>query len=335
MERKAYKIPKGKILVFGDLHLTNRSRGRHKDYEQEARETMEIVENLVKEEKPKAVFLLGDIIGYTDTVLKHGDFFTRMLKFFMKLNTITKGNVFTVKGNHDIAPVTDFNTLEGIGLLKNPLYVDSENVRYHFVNYGEEENKIQLAVQKNIDNENQIANIVLGHNDYAIDNENTWYPTDNPLYISNLKNMAGVRLIISGHIHATSMDVLETAIDGQRVFLYYTGSPSRVASNDRHNSCGYVTFDYEGDSDRVSYSIEDIELRPIEELLEEEVEKTSEEVKEEINKESIKDVVNMLSQRRTSKLDISDQIDRLPDTLFSERGKKYVKKVIQEEKNRA
>lgn len=324
-------------MVIGDIHLTNRDRGRHKNYEEESLETMSIIEDIVAKEKPVAIFFLGDLIGYTDTVLKHGVFFIRVLKFFMNLNTVTDGNVFTVKGNHDIAPTTDFNTLAGIGLIKVPRYVDCKNVRYHFVQYGMEEEQIELAVNKNIDGDNQIANIVLGHNDYAIDNETTWYQTDDPLLISNLKNMKGVRMIISGHIHATSEDVMETAIDGERVFLYYPGSICRVASNDKHEDCGYVIFDYDNDSDRVSYMIESIDLRPLEDILVEETEEeaTAEETSKEVDKESIKDVVNMLAKRKTSKLNVEDQIDKLPDRLFTDRGKKFVKKVIEEEKNKA
>lgn len=325
------------MLVFADLHLTNRTRGRHKDYEAESKETMNIIEGIVADEKPKTIIFLGDIIGYSDTVLKHGDFFTRVLGFFMNLNRMTEGRVFTVKGNHDIAPTTDFDTLTGVGLLKNPQYLDSDNVRYHFVNYGDEKEPIQLAVRKDINGENQIANIVFGHNDFAIDNQTTWYQTEDPLYVSTLTNLSGVRMIVSGHIHMTSEDLIETEIDGNRVDVYYPGSICRVASNDHHEVCSYLCFDYSGDSDRVSVEIEELSLRPLSDILEEkpEDEQTAEEIEESVNKESIKDVVNMLSQRRLRKTDIFDQIESLPEALFSERGKKYTKKVITEQKNRA
>lgn len=333
MERKTYKIPKGKVLVFGDLHTTNRSRGRHKDYESESYEAMRVIEEKVRKEKPVAIVFLGDIIGYTDTVLKHGEFFTNVLKFFMHLNNVTNGRVFSVKGNHDLVPVTDYDTLEGLGLLKNPNYVDSENVRYHFINYGEEDEAIELSVSENIDGENEVANIIFGHNDYSIDDVTTWYQTDTPHPVSGMHNFKGVKMIVSGHIHHTSDDVMVTSIDGERVLVFYTGSMTRVAGNDAFDYSCYMIYDYEDGDNHIFYEIDTIDMCPLEDILypkEEPKDKA-----EKVNEENIHEVVKYLAENNTSVIDVYEQIDRLPESMFTQRGKDFVKKIIQEQKNQA
>lgn len=328
-ERENYTIPKGKVLIFGDIHLTNKDIGRHKNYEKESLETITRIEKIVREEKPVAIFFLGDLIGYRDTVLQHGDFFTKVLNFFIGLNKATNGRVFTVKGNHDIAPRTDFDTLDGIDLIKVPNYVDCENVRYHFVNYGEEYEPLDIP------EDNNITNVVLGHNFYLPDTYYDGYGgKGEPILVPELKNMAGIKMIITGHIHGCMDDTATTILDGKEVFVYYTGSFSRSASNDKHETSTYIRFEYLDNSDRVSYTIEPVQLTPLEEILIPKEKILDAETADKVKEETIKEVVEVLAQRKVCVLDFKEQIDKLPAGLFSDEAMEYTKNVLAHQVNK-
>lgn len=243
------KIFGGRVLVFGDLHLSCTYEGQHVSYILECYKNMDNILTKVKDEKPSAVFLLGDVIGVNERNLRDRQFLLRVFLFFQSLNDLTGGNVFSVKGNHDKGDFSDFDFLVGAGMIKNPDYVDyysskedydrlgeeSLEVRFHFVNYGDENRELSIA-------EGNASNIVLGHADYIIDGVTNWYQHKGGVQLSRLSNYKGVELVVSGHIHNPSEEVLSTMIGDWAIDLFYTGSPSRTA--ERFNDCWYVSFEY-------------------------------------------------------------------------------------------
>lgn len=250
---KEYKVFGGRILVFGDLHLSCTYEGQHINYTLECYKNMDNIVTKVKDEKPSAVFFLGDIIGVNERNLRDRQFLMRVFLFFQTLNELTGGNVYSVKGNHDKGDFSDFDFFLGVGLLKNPNYVDyyssledynsngeeALEVRFHFVNYGDESRELDMY-------EGEGSNIVLGHADYLIDGVTNWYQHKGGVYLSRLSNFKGVELVVSGHIHNASTEVLSTMIGDKSIDLFYTGSPARTA--ERVNDCWYVSFEYENGS---------------------------------------------------------------------------------------
>ena len=192
---KEYKVFGGRILVFGDLHLSCTYEGQHINYTLECYKNMDNIVTKVKDEKPSAVFFLGDIIGVNERNLRDRQFLMRVFLFFQTLNELTNGNVYSVKGNHDKGDFSDFDFFLGVGLLKNPNYVDyycsledynsngeeALEVRFHFVNYGDESRELDMY-------EGEGSNIVLGHADYLIDGVTNWYQHKGGVYLSRLSN---------------------------------------------------------------------------------------------------------------------------------------------------
>lgn len=238
------KVCGGKILLFGDLHLSSSYEGQHISYISDCYANMERIRNICDSDKPSAVVFLGDLIGVNERSIRDRQFFMRVLQFFEYLNSLCDGNVFSVKGNHDAGDFTDFDFLLGMGLIKNPKYIDYytpdgkyHEVRFHIVNYGHERDVLSL-----VDMNEGVSNVVLGHADYYIDGVTNWYSARNGVELCMLDNFCGVELVVSGHIHIPSEQILYTALkDGSSVGLFYTGSPSRTA--ERFDDCWYVCFE--------------------------------------------------------------------------------------------
>lgn len=320
MER--YKIYGGKVLVFGDMHLSCTYEGQHKDYTYECYCAMDTLIKRVKEEKASAVIFLGDIVGVNERNVRDRQFLLRILLFFKTLNELTGGHVYSVKGNHDIGDFSDFDFLIGAGLLKNPSYIDyyaskpegdnSENdlheVRFHIVNYGEENR--ELCKPEGDD----CSNIVLGHADYLIDGVTNWYEHKGGVTLSRLGNFSGVELVISGHIHSPSEQVLSTAIGGNAVDLFYTGAIGRTS--ERYNDCWYVTFEYSDGSTEYNASLfgldpaEDV-FYPKENFIGEGVdEEEAERIKQ---TEQLTNIVKEIMESRMTSGDLFGQIRAVPN----------------------
>ena len=338
VERSIYSIIGGNILIFGDLHLSSTYEGRHKSYVSDCFYAMKHIKDLVIEQKPSMVVFLGDIVGVQERTLRDRPFLVEVLMFFRELNKITNNNVYAVKGNHDIADYSDFDSLVALGLIKNPRYVDffgeDENdleVRFHFVNYGEEERELIIP------EEGGFSNVVLCHNDIQVSGVTNWYtPTKGAKELSTLKNWSNVDLVISGHIHHPSREIVFTSINNvNSIGLFYPGCPTRVANTEKYNSCYAFTFKFAGRKDGTTYDVLTIKLKPYEEsfILDDTVvndkdEKTLEEVKE----ESLKNIIKEIMDGRIISYDMFDQIKGLPgltDTV-KELACGYLKKAIDE-----
>lgn len=238
------KIVGGKILLFGDLHLSSSYEGQHISYISDCYANMEKIRNICEENKPSAIVFLGDLIGVNERSIRDRQFFMRVLQFFEYLNSLCNNNVYSVKGNHDAGDFTDFDFLLGMNLIKNPDYIDYytndgkyHEVRFHFVNYGHERDELSL-----LDMNSGVSNVVLGHSDYYIDGVTNWYSARNGVELCGLDNFCGVELVVSGHIHIPSEQILYTVLkDQSSIGLFYTGSPARTA--ERFDDCWYVCFE--------------------------------------------------------------------------------------------
>ena len=311
----------GKILVFGDLHLSCNCVGAHKDYTFECYTYMGKILDYVKAEKAVAVFFLGDIVGVKERNIKDRQFFLRVILFFKKLNELTKGNVYSVKGNHDKGDFSDFDFLIGMGLLKNPSYVDyyrpSDNqeetkedlheARFHFVNYGDEDRRLVISEE-----ESSYSNIVLGHSNYYIEGVTNWYPSMNDrVDLNRLGNFKGVELIVSGHIHYPSAEVLSTNIGEDVIDLFYTGAIGRTA--ERYSDCWYVSFEYENGSTEYSADMfglipEEKAFYPKEELIDED----TDEKEQARQTESLTNLVKEIMAERMTSGDLFGQVRAVP-----------------------
>jgi predicted phosphodiesterase len=271
---------------------------------------MNLITEVVKREKPAWIIFLGDIIGVNERNIRDHQFLMRVLLFFETLNNITDGHVYTVKGNHDCGDFTDFDFLVGLGLIKNPEYLDYEGkdgveVRFHFVNYGQEHRKLDIL--------SNASNVVLGHADYYVEGVTTWYSAKQGIELSKLGNFCGVDLVISGHIHLPSSEILYTTLkDGKPVGLFYTGSPSRTA--ERIEACWYFYFEYSETENSTDFSAELMQLPSVEDTFypPENFELDEEESEEEERSQKLTDIVKEIIDSRLTTGNIEHQIMIIP-----------------------
>lgn len=329
-DRKSYTIKGGKILVFADLHFSIVYEGKHINYAYDCFDNMTKILDIVKKEKPKAVFFLGDIIGVKERNIIDRQFLMRIVLFFGMLFNITNGNVFTVRGNHDTGDFSDFDFISGLGYFKNPKYVDyvSDNgteLRFHFVNYGDEKLPLELA-------KDGASNIVLGHADYYIDGVTTWYSEKKGrVELKSLNNFCGVELVFSGHIHTPSKDMMYTNMpDGEVIGLFYPGSCSRTA--ERYDDCWYVSFEYNDDEGSVQYDANLMGLRKAEEVFHKDEDFVDEDTAEELNRktEALNVIIEEIFSSRLATGDLFGQIDKIPaDEDVKDLAKEYLQKAIE------
>lgn len=232
----------------------------------------------------------------------------------MKLNSYTHNNVYSVKGNHDIGDFSDFDMLVGMGLLKNPKYVDyfgddKLEIRFHFVNYGEEHYKLDITEYPIV-----ASNVVLGHADYYIEGVTNWYSAKSGVHLNELDNFCGVEMVISGHIHVPSDGEISYTVlkDDSTIGLFYVGSPSRVI--ERIDDCWYMWFEY--GNGETNYEADYFGLEPAskvfypkEEILEEMTESEKERV---YQSEKLTEYVKEIMESRLTSGDLFGQIDLVP-----------------------
>lgn len=322
MSKDTYKVFGGKIHIYGDMHFSCVYEGQHRDYILECYKNMDNIINKVKKDKPSAVIFLGDVIGVNERNIRDRQFLMRVFLFFDTLNRLTGNNVYAVKGNHDKGDFSDFDFFLGISLLKNPNYIDyygcskeeyesgntdALEVRFHFVNYGDEDRELTMSIDEGY------SNVVLGHNDYIIDGVTNWYQHKGGVPLSRLVNFAGVDLVVSGHIHNPSEEILTTTIKGEYpIGLFYTGSPARTA--ERFNDCWYIKFEFDGESTKYDADLFGLEpadkvFYPKEDILNEGNEDEAELARQ---SESLTNIVKEIMEGRMTSGDLFGQIRAVP-----------------------
>lgn len=325
MRLESCDIHGGRVLIFGDLHISSSFSGQHKNYQYECYYNMDKIISIVAKEKASAVIFLGDLVGVNEKNIRDRQFLMRTQNFFKVLNQATNGNVYSVKGNHDMGDFTDFDFFEGLGYIKNPKYInyygrkpgskkdDGLEIRFHLVNYGDEHKSLKLASSNDC-----ASDVVLGHCDYYIEGVTNWYSAGSNVELSKLDNYQGVALVFSGHIHIPSDEMLFTTLkNGDSIGLFYLGSPARVT--ERFDDCWYLAFEYtKSDSEdewSTSYDSIFMGLEPADEVFypkEDFIEDESEEALRENESAKLTDIVKEIMDSRIMTGDLNHQIDIVP-----------------------
>ena len=321
------KIYGGEILIIGDLHISDVFNGRHKSYLENCFYCLGKLNEIVEERKPKAIVLLGDIVGWVETNIRNRE----VLGMFCKiLKSWTRGGdcpIFVVKGNHDIKGYPEFLFLSEIGLITTSSacngYFDyysedgsSHEVRFHIVDYKEEDRPLNYA-------EDGVSNIVLGHNNYTIQGVTTWYAEHDGIELSMLQNFGNVDMVISGHIHNPSPEIYYTSMSsGNHCGLLYCGCPTRpIKDKNMYDYCWVGSIKYNTTDKSTDIETIRLELKPASEIFYEDdsfiEEKSEEALEEEIRKENLKGVLDDLLKYRMSQADPMAQIDVIPNATDS------------------
>lgn len=319
---------KEKLMIIGDTHFSDTFKGTHKDYKASSIRLMGHIINKIKAENPTRVIFAGDFIGVQEKNIRSRLFFLEVIKFLQEVNSLVNNEVYTLLGNHDIGSysVTDVSLLIELGLFKHieelDIYsVDSSKeplIRFHMIDYGLENEPLNLLKNG--------SNVVVGHNNFAF-NHDSLYGGQKGIVLANHKVWEGVDLVLSGHIHIPSHEVISGRIGDSVSNLFILGCPARVM--ERIDDCWYVTFDVE-DKDRVVYEAKPFDLWSVEEEFLPKVEEIEEDKEKSIRDKNLRGIIKELNESKLMQGGLFEQIDRFPmvSKEVKERAKEILGKVM-------
>lgn len=306
---------RGKVLVIGDLHFSDAYVGSHKDYWQNCLEVAGTITNIIRNNNITHLFLTGDLFGLKEKNFKNRDSLLTMMVLFQEWNRLTNNNVYSLVGNHDIGgKTTDFNVFEAIGLIKTTsllqedsetvAYVDIGCVRYHLIDYGAEHKKLSIKTGEHAEN------VGITHADIQVTGKTTWwYPSKTTYELATMDNWVGLGLVVAGHIHNPSPQMVETSICGSsnNTMLFYVGNPTRPSrNNDWSNVWGIVIDATETTAD---LDIIPINLKPFNEIMATTVsDEDSAKVTDDVDLVRVSDLTKVLETLHEYKLDTPDDI---------------------------
>lgn len=321
-------IKGGEILAIGDLHISDVFEGKHINYLENCFKVLRQLKDIIYERKPSAVVFLGDLVGWNETNIKSRAVLAMLCDFFKSINEVS--HVFAVRGNHDMKGYPDFQFLASLGLIDVTSSFDyvrpdgGTELRFHLVNYGEEDRHLDTIEE---------GNVVFGHNNYTIDGVTNWYQSHDGIELVTLQNFSEVDMVISGHIHNPSPEMVSVTMPSEKVCaLFYVGCPTRpIKINDNYNQVWLASFEYNEETEETDYDMIPFELEPYESLYysDDEVinEKTEKEVEEELRKEALAEVLGDIMKYRMLQGDYMKQIDVIPNA--SDEAKQVAKDYLQ------
>lgn len=324
-----------KVLCIGDLHISDVFNGRHKDYLSNCFKILREISEKAEQENPACIVFMGDLIGWSETNIKSREVLTMVIRVLIKLNKICP--VFSVRGNHDIKGFPDFNLLCTLGLIKDSVATDGyfsysangvEQCRFHIVDYGKESEPLELS--------DVASDIVLGHNNYTVQGLTNWYQSKGGIELGQIENYNGVEVVISGHIHNPSPQLLSTTMpDGNICQLFYVGCPTRpIAEESKYNTCWYAEFGYDSGIDQTQFYIEPMNLESYEDIFIDDdtvlTEDNADENAEKLRKEALTETLSAIMDYEIVTGDYCTQVDNIPNATNNakEIAKEYIRKAM-------
>lgn len=182
-----------KIIIYGDIHLSSRNYGSHRDYPRETLEYFTKITETVEKEGATHLIGLGDLTYGKFHSLEYRKEVEEQLEKQYKL---TRGNRYELKGNHDSATygMTEYEFYLEKGLIKQSENLTIGNVNISMIDYGKHK-KVDIITP-----DKEMVNIVLAHDYYKF--RDTQLPNyGNAIELESMEEWFGVDLIICGHIH--------------------------------------------------------------------------------------------------------------------------------------
>ncbi len=313
------RIVGGKVLLIGDLHISDIFTGKHKDYLSNCFSVLGKLSRIIDEKQPSAIVLMGDIVGNRETNIKSREVLSKFCDVLQAWNNVCP--VYTVTGNHDLKGFSDLTFLSRLGLIRTSASFDGvldyygteeqelPEARFHIVDFGDERRELDIC--------HGTSNIVLGHNNFTIQGVTNWYQEHDGLEVAMMSNFADVDMVISGHIHAPSPDIAQVrTTSGNTCQLLYLGCPTRPSKDANiYTSCWVGEVEYFAELGYTDVNTIALELDAIEDVFYEDdeliTEKTEYELQEELRKENLKGVLEDLTKYRLGAGDPIQQIENI------------------------
>lgn len=331
------KVVGEKVLIIGDLHFSDVYTGRHKNYLANCFSVLADIRDTVIARKPAAVVFLGDIVGQSEGNVKNREVLSQLCQFFTDIKKVSR--VFCVRGNHDFnGSFPEFQFLSNLGFFETSASCDGyfdyfgeesqevPEVRFHLVDYGAESKPLVLKGGSTTD-------IILAHNNFVIQGMTTWYSAKGGIELSGMSNFRGAYMVISGHIHNPSPQMIQTEmVGGGSCMLFYPGCPTRpTLDSGVYETCWYVEFSYSAENKETSYDALPFKLATVsdtfydsEDFVEE---RTEEELYDIERKQALHEVLNNMMNSRMSSIDLISQVYAVPTA--SDAAKKLAASYLQ------
>lgn len=241
-----------RILVYGDIHLSSKNYGMHRDYPNESLALLKHITETAIEVRATHIIGLGDFSYGRFHSLEYRMEVENELK---RQNMITNGNRYELKGNHDKASygMTEYEYYLIQGLLKSTEHLSFDKASISLLDYG----KDKVTIEENK------QNIVLMH-DYYKFNDSNLPVYGEPKILDTKTEWKGVDFIFGGHIHDTIKLNGVIADSGKTTGLVYLGCPCRPSYSDKLQDKGYYGLISLSD-DKVNIEIIDFDLPSISE----------------------------------------------------------------------
>lgn len=183
----------GRIGIYGDIHLSSRNYGAHRNYPEECMEYFRKITSITEEQHLTHLIGLGDLtFGKFHTL----EFRRSVKNELARQYKLVNGNRYELKGNHDISSSMterDYYVDEGIIIPSQSLTIGSLNIS--MVDYGKSD-----TTQMNIVDDMQYTNVILAHDFYKFSNSNV-ANFGAAIILDNMENWFGADILICGHVH--------------------------------------------------------------------------------------------------------------------------------------
>lgn len=213
-----------KIVVYGDIHLSSKNYGAHRNYPKDTLDILRMITNKAIEINATHIIGLGDFAYGRFNTLEYRSSVESELE---KQLNLTNGNRYELKGNHDSAGygMTEYEYYIQKGMLKPSTNLSIGKVNITMVDYGK-------ARKTEFNYDESSINIIFAH-DYLTFKDAHMPNFGKSIELDEFTQWYGVDHIVCGHIHSSGLyeGLMIKQIDGQsvgkRVTLDYLGSMSR------------------------------------------------------------------------------------------------------------
>lgn len=300
-----------KIGIYGDIHLSSKNHGAHRDYPNESLHYFQEITRVTKEKGITHLIGCGDFTFGRFHSLEYREAVEKELSEQFRL---TNGNRWELRGNHDEAGygLTERDFYVSKGLLKGSENLSIGSLNITMVDYG----KTADVIPNIIDDETHI-NVIIAH-DY-LKFSNTQLPNfGKAIDIDNFTQWFGCDYLVCGHIHKI-LDFSGYIVKDENMVheckVHYMGCMSRPAfSENGLDEVGQVLIITVMDDGTVDVDFENIQLWSIEESFNIEMKAEEKKKKEEkINRVDISDVVKQLDSHDRNIGSVDQIIESMTD----------------------
>ena len=315
-----------KVVVFGDRHIEDVYRGKHKNYRKNSIDCMNLTLDVVSEEKPDLYIETGDFIGVRKDiswVSQDRGLLKETAQFLKDLNCPVVINT----GNHDIHvgdEKNDYKFLSDLGYFSRPQQFeeggasvvkletskDDMPIYLHFVKYGCDD-----VVLKGFKDG---FNVAITHGDFRVGNK-TFSGNPDAIDLITHEPFFEMDYIINGHIHDPMETVEEfTFYNGKVCNFINIGCMARPKISENYEQVWYIVLGVREVVDGIyKYYIEPkiLDLPKVEDIFR--MTKSLKELVDEETEESLEDlsgIFSALQEISFGTISIEDRVNLLPTT---------------------